>query len=133
MGTITIGKTDKSKPAKKAVKLPVQVVEKIVEVVKEIEVIKEVEVPVIEYVTVLKEEKVEVPVFHEVIREVEKIVEVPKIQIVKEPVYITKEVYNVEKIIKEQKAHKQTQKKLYLTTVALTVSVLLNFIIGILL
>lgn len=130
MGTLTINKFNKDQQAKKAVELPIQIVEKVVQVVKEVE--KIVEVPIIEYITVLKEEKVEVPVFHEVIREVEKIIEVPKIQVVKEPVYITKEVYNIEKVIKEQNEHRRTKRSLHLTQIALASSIILNVIISIL-
>ena len=134
MGTLKIGKSD----SKKATAIPTQIVEKIVEV------IKEVEVKVPEYITIIKEEKVEVPVFYETIREVrievpvevikeiekEVIIEIPKIQIVEKPIIVTKEIYNIEKLIKEQNAHKQTQKKLYITTVGLAASILLNIIIS---
>lgn len=104
------------------------IIEKIVEVpvIKEVivEVVKEVKVP--EYITVTKEEKIEVPVFHEVIKEIEKIVEVPKIQVVEKPVYITKEVYNIEKYRQEVIQKEAVQKRLNRCLMLLAVSILFN-------
>lgn len=130
MGKVSFNK--KSGPIVEAIPVLASpsVIEKIVEVevIKEItkEVIREIKVP--EYITVIKEEKIEVPVFHEVIKEVEKIVEIPKIQIVEKPVYITKEVYNIEKHRQEVNAKQRVQKHLNYCIAALTLSILLNLL-----
>lgn len=131
MGKVFVEKKTSTSNSSKGIAIPTTVIEKPIEIIKEIvrevEVIKEVKVP--EYITVIKEEKIEVPVFHEVVKEVEKIVEVPKIQIVEKPIYITKEVYNIEKYLKEVNLHNYTKKLLNITTVLLVISLIANIVL----
>lgn len=131
MGSILI---NKNKGSQKAIKMVAPIVEKPTEIIKEVpveiekivEVIKEIEVKVPEYITVIKEERIEVPIFHEVIREVEKIVEIPSVRVVEKPIYITKEIVNIDKLIKEKQQHNITRKVLNVSIGLLVVSVCLN-------
>lgn len=92
-----------------------------------VEVIREIKVP--EYITVIKEVRVEVPVMMEVERIVEKIVEIPKIQIVKESVPVIHEIYDVTKVLLEKKAHDRTKRRLHLSYGILAFSLLVNLLI----
>lgn len=89
------------------VEIQTQVVEKI------IEIIKEVQVP--EYITVIKEIRVEVPVMIEVEKIVERIVEVPSIRIVEKPMPVIHEIYDVKGLLLEKKAHDRTKRKLHIS------------------
>lgn len=91
-----------------------------------IEVIKEVKVP--EYITVIKEVRVEVPVMTEVERIVEKIVEIPRIQVIEKPVYITKEIYDVNAVLLEKKAHGKTKRTMKAYAIATAVLLVINIL-----
>lgn len=105
------------------VEIQTQVVEKI------IEVIREVKVP--EYITVIKEVRVEVPVMMEVEKIVERIVEVPSIRVVEKPMPVIREVYDVTQVLLEKKAHDRTKRKLHITTIVLAFCLILTMIMAV--
>lgn len=134
MGTVTLGKGKPSLRKQEVIQVaedtPIREIikEVIVEKIVEIKVPEYIEVKVPDYITVIREEKIEVPVFHEVIREVEKIVEVPRIQVVEKPVEIIKEVYDISKLIQEKVAHKRTKTKLRFAYVAIAVMLIISMV-----